>query len=167
LSTIELVARRQSQRVDLTRTYPHGDVPELDRRRAIGGGGERRGGGEAVLVHDPAGLGALGWAALVEDERLLDANALAGGVVVDGLVGAGGLPVPGPRRPVRADAVRVLAVTRAEEVPLAIPVHSLAYILHHHHRHPPCQIITERDREMERAMVVDRYLQGRSHGSNL
>jgi len=76
-------------------------------------------------VHDPVGLGAPGRAALVEDERLLDADALAGGAVVDGLVGAGGLPVAGPRRAVGADAVGVLAVARAEEVVLAVAVHSL------------------------------------------
>ena len=79
-------------------------------------------GGEAVLVHDPVGLGALGRAALVEDERLLDADALAGGAALDGLVGAGGLPVAGPCGAVRADPVWVLAVARAEEVPLLVPV---------------------------------------------
>jgi hypothetical protein len=82
-------------------------------------------GGEAVLVHDPVGLGALGRAALVEDERLLDADALVGrraAAAVDGLVGAGGLPVAGARGAVRPDPVRVLAVPRAEEVPLPVPV---------------------------------------------
>jgi hypothetical protein len=146
---IELVARRRSESRSEGLNYPHGEVPELDRRRAVGGGGERVG-GEAVLVHDPAGLGALGWAALVEDERLLDANALAGGAVVDGPVGASGLPVPGPRRPVRTDAVRVLAVTRAEEVPLAISIHSLACILHII-MHPNQILVMER-----RTMVVAR-----------
>ena len=72
-------------------------------------------------MHDPGRLGALGRAARVEDERLLDADALAGGGVVDGLVGAGGLPVPRRRRPVGPRAVGVLAVARAEEVPLLLP----------------------------------------------
>jgi hypothetical protein len=109
-------------------TYPHGDVPELGRWAV--GGGERVGGGEAeaVLVHDPVGLGAPGRAALVEDERLLDADALAGGAVVDGLVGAGGLPVAGARRAVGADAVGVLAVARAEEVVLAVAVQGLGCV---------------------------------------
>jgi hypothetical protein len=81
--------------------------------------------GEAVLLHDPVGLGALGRAAHVEDERLLDADALAGDGAVDGLVGAGGLPVAGARGAVRPDPVRVLAVARAEEVPLLVPVRRL------------------------------------------
>ena len=79
-------------------------------------------GGEAVLVHDPVGLGALGRAAPVEDERLLDADALAGGAALDGLVSAGGLPVAGSCGAVRPDPVWVLAVARAEEVPLLVPV---------------------------------------------
>nr|ACN34811.1 unknown [Zea mays] len=105
---------------------PHGDVPELG-GRAVGGegAGAAGDGGEAVLVHDPVGLGAPGRAALVEDERLLDADALAGGGVVDGLVGAGGLPVAGAGGAVGADAVGVLAVPRAEEVVLAVAVQRL------------------------------------------
>jgi hypothetical protein len=82
----------------------------------------RVGGGEAVLVHDPVGLDPLGRAALVEDERLLDADALVGGAAADGLVGAGGLPVARSRRPVRPDSIRVLAVPRREEVPLPVSV---------------------------------------------
>ena len=101
-------------------TYPHGGVAEL--HGAVGVSGVRVGGGETVLMHDPVGLDALGRAALVEDECLLDADALVGGAAADGLVGAGGLPVAGPRRAVRPDSVGVLAVPGREEVPLPVPV---------------------------------------------
>ena len=84
----------------------------------------RVGCGEAILVHDPVGLDALGRAALVEDECLLDADALVGGAAADGLVGAGGLPVAGTCGAVRPDSVGVLAVPRREEVPLPVPVGS-------------------------------------------
>jgi len=85
-------------------------------------------------VHDPARLHALGRPPLVEDERLLHANHGAaaalgrragGGGERDGLVGAGGLPVAGPGGAVGADAVGVLAVSRAEEVPLRLPENRL------------------------------------------
>ncbi|KAE8805147.1 NAC transcription factor [Hordeum vulgare] len=105
-------------------TYPHGYVAELDGPVGVDDDGEGVD-GEAVLVHDPCHLGALGQAALVEDESLLDADALAGGGVMDGLVGAGGLPVAAAGGAVGADAVRVLVVPRAEEVPLAVAVHRL------------------------------------------
>ena len=87
-------------------------------------------------MHDPARLHALGRATLVEDERLLDADhggaaaavgtrAGSGGGERDGLVGAGGLPVAGAGGAVGADAVGVLAVSRAEEVPLRLPENCL------------------------------------------
>ncbi|BAT03551.1 Os08g0116100, partial [Oryza sativa Japonica Group] len=82
------------------------------------GGGVGGGVVEAVLVHDPVGLLAVGGAALVEDERLAHANAVDG--VVDGLVAAGGLPEPGRRRPVRPRPRRVLLVLVAEEVPVVL-----------------------------------------------
>ena len=104
-------------------TYPHGGVAEL--HGAVGVAGVPVGGGEAVFVHDPVGLDALGRAALVEDEGLLDADALAGGAAADGLVRAGGLPVAGTRGAVRPDTVGVLTVPRREEVPLPVPVASL------------------------------------------
>jgi hypothetical protein len=48
---------------------------------------------EAELVHDPAGLDAVGGAALVEDERLPHADDGAGGRAAHLAVLAGGLPV--------------------------------------------------------------------------
>ena len=78
--------------------------------------------GEAVLVHDPVGLDALGRLPGVEDERLLDGH---GARRPHRLVGAGGLPVPRPGRPVRPRPVRVLAVARREEVPLLLPTERL------------------------------------------
>jgi hypothetical protein len=45
-------------------------------------------------VHDPVSLGAPGRLAAVEDEGLLDPDVLARRSRNDGLVGAGGLPVP-------------------------------------------------------------------------
>nr|ACN30958.1 unknown [Zea mays] len=75
--------------------------------------------GEAVLVHDPVGLLALGRLAGVEDERLLDGQRLGR---AHGLVSAGGLPVPSPGGAVGPGPVRVLAVPRGEEVPLLLAV---------------------------------------------
>jgi hypothetical protein len=72
-------------------------------------------------MHNPTRPDASRRAAPVEDERLLDSDAHAGGIAVDGLVGASGLPVAGPRGAVGTDAVWVLTVPRAEEVPLAVP----------------------------------------------
>jgi len=74
---------------------------------------------EAELVHDPAGLDAVGGAALVEDERLPHADDAAGGRAAHLAVLAGGLPVPRLGGAVRARTRRVLAVPEAEEVPLA------------------------------------------------
>jgi hypothetical protein len=72
-------------------------------------------------VHDPVSLDTLGRLAPVEHEGLLDPDALAGASGQDGLVGAGGLPVAGSGGAVGASAVGVLAVPRAEEVPLVLP----------------------------------------------
>ena len=74
--------------------------------------------GEAVLVHDPVGLDAPGRLAGVEHQRLLDARRPGAALGRDGLVGAGGLPVPPPGGAVGARAVGVLAAPRREEVPL-------------------------------------------------
>ena len=74
-----------------------------------------------------AGLGALGRAPLVEHEHLLDANHLgAGGGEGDGLVGAGGLPVARAGGAVGANAVGILTVPGAEEVPLTLPMEDKA-----------------------------------------
>jgi hypothetical protein len=74
---------------------------------------------EAVLVHDPAGLLALGRPPGVEDECLLHADQRLAPEDVPVL--AGGLPVPGLRRPVGPQPRRVLAVLEHEEVPLLLP----------------------------------------------
>lgn len=77
--------------------------------------------GEAVLVHDPVGLGAAGRAALVVDEGLLEADeALGVGGAADGPVGAGGLPEAPLRRPARPPPVRLPPVPRHVEVPLSL-----------------------------------------------
>ena len=55
-------------------------------------------------MHDPLRLASLRGAPLVEDERLLDAQAVRAAGRQDGLVGAGGLPVAGARRAVGAGA---------------------------------------------------------------
>jgi len=107
-----------------------GDLPrENDGRRPAGRGravtylGRRLRRVEAELVHDPAGLDAVGGAALVEDERLPHADdgarrrRRAGAVHLAVL--AGGLPVARLGGAVRARPRRVLAVPEAEEVPLA------------------------------------------------
>ncbi|BAS85333.1 Os03g0624700, partial [Oryza sativa Japonica Group] len=83
---------------------------------------------EPVLVHHPAGLGALGRPPAVEHQRLLHAGERA--AVEDLLVLAGGLPVAGVRGAVGADPRRVLAVAHAEEVPLLLPHACLACISH-------------------------------------
>jgi hypothetical protein len=85
-------------------------------------GGPVLGGLEAVLVHDPVGLLAVGRAAAVEDERLPHPDEAVLGV--DGLVPPRGLPEAGGGRPVGAGAGRVLLVLVAEEVPLVLLLHS-------------------------------------------
>jgi hypothetical protein len=90
----------------------------MRRRCAAGGEAEL---GEAVLVHDPVGLGAAGRAARVEDERLLEPDHPFGvGRAADGPVRPGRLPEPVLRRPVRSPAAAGLAVPRHEEVPLPV-----------------------------------------------
>jgi hypothetical protein len=74
---------------------------------------------EAELVHDPAGLDAVGGSPLVEHERLPHADDGARGRASHLAVLARGLPVPGLGGAVRARSRRVLAVPEAEEVPLA------------------------------------------------
>ena len=74
---------------------------------------------EAELMHDPAGLGAVGGAALVEYQRLPHADDGTRRGAADLPVLAGGLPVAGLGGAVRARPGRVLAVPEAEEVPLA------------------------------------------------
>lgn len=82
---------------------------------------------EAVLVHDPVGAHPLRRASPVVDQRLLhpdgpDAAPAAAAVVLHhAAVLPRGLPVAGPRGPVRPEPVRVLAVPRPEEVPLRVP----------------------------------------------
>jgi hypothetical protein len=78
-------------------------------------------------VHDPASLDTPGRLAPVEHEGLLDPDVVAGRRSgQDGLVGAGGLPVPGPGGAVGPGAVGVLALPRAEEVPLLLPEQGFA-----------------------------------------
>jgi hypothetical protein len=71
-------------------------------------------------VHDPVCLDTLGRFAAVEHKGLLDSDVLARRSQQDGLVGAGGLPVAGSGGTVWPSAVGVLAVPRAEEVPLVL-----------------------------------------------
>ena len=71
-------------------------------------------------MHDPIGLHTFGSFAFVEDKSFLDPDLLGAHVGANGFVGPGGLPITGSGRPVRARAVRVLAVTRAEEIPLPL-----------------------------------------------
>lgn len=80
---------------------------------------------EPVLVHDPLGLLAAGGSASVEDERLLHAEEHPGGSAVDLPVLSCGFPVTSAGGPVRPETRRVLAVSKAEEVPL-----SLAHLCH-------------------------------------
>uniref|UniRef100_A0A0D9WUB1 Uncharacterized protein n=1 Tax=Leersia perrieri TaxID=77586 RepID=A0A0D9WUB1_9ORYZ len=83
--------------------------------------------GEAILVHDPVGLGATWRAPLVVDERLLEPDQLLRvGGATDGSVRPGRLPEPVLRRAARpaAGGGSVLpcagAVAGDEEVPLAL-----------------------------------------------
>jgi hypothetical protein len=75
---------------------------------------------EAELVHDPAGLDAVGGPAPVEDERLAHADDGGGGAAAAAhlAVLARGLPVARPGGAVGARPRGVLAVPEAEEVPL-------------------------------------------------
>lgn len=78
-------------------------------------------------MHDPVGLDAAGRLPFVEHQRLLDPHLplTIHDPRADRLVGAGGLPVAGSRRPVRPRPVRILTVPRAEKVPLFLPKHGL------------------------------------------
>ena len=73
---------------------------------------------EAILVHDPVGLLAVGSAAAVEDEGFAHADLLEG--VADALVSAGGLPKASVGGSIRARPCRVLPVLVAEKVPLVL-----------------------------------------------
>uniref|UniRef100_A0A0A9D3X3 NAC1 n=1 Tax=Arundo donax TaxID=35708 RepID=A0A0A9D3X3_ARUDO len=90
--------------------------PVIQPERSLLGGGGAAGVGEAVLVHDPVRLDPTRRPPGVEDERLLDPQRAA--PRRDGLVGAGGLPVPVPGGAVGSGPVGVLAVPGREEVPL-------------------------------------------------
>jgi len=69
-------------------------------------------------VHDPVGATALWGTAAVVNKRLLHSN---GAVAVgDGTVFPGGLPVAPLGGAVGPGAVSVLAIQRAEEVPLQV-----------------------------------------------
>lgn len=71
-------------------------------------------------MHDPVCLGALGRLTPIEHKGLLHSDVLARRSRQDGLVGAGGLPVARSGGTVGAGAIRVLAIPRAEEVPLVL-----------------------------------------------
>ena len=80
-------------------------------------------------MHDPVGLHSLGGFAFVEDQGFLDAHyyfllSSSRGVRFRcdtyRLVGARRFPVACSRRSVRPRPVRVLAVPRAEEIPLPL-----------------------------------------------
>lgn len=97
-------------------TYPH--VPVLGPHGPVVVEGLERL-GEAVLIHYPARLHAIGPAAIAEDQRCLDANhgAAHGCRELDGPAGAGGLPVAGSGGTVRSEAVCEVRGFGAEEVP--------------------------------------------------
>ena len=71
-------------------------------------------------MHDPVCLDPLGRLTTIEHKGFLDSDVLARWSQQDGLVGAGGLPVAGSGGTVGAGAVGVLAIPRAEEVPLVL-----------------------------------------------
>nr|GMC47285.1 hypothetical protein Iba_chr01aCG9900 [Ipomoea batatas] len=75
--------------------------------------------GEPVLMHDPIRLLSLRRLAGVKHQRLLDPYRFR---LSDRLIGSGSLPVTSPRRPVRPRTVRILPVSRREEVPLFFAV---------------------------------------------
>lgn len=84
------------------------------------GGGDAGGTLQAVLVHNPVGLEALGGAPTVEDQRLLHANPNTPAVHHLPVL-ARGLPVPLLRGPVGPHSRGVLPVTHTEEVPFVLP----------------------------------------------
>nr|GMC51603.1 hypothetical protein Iba_chr01cCG7800 [Ipomoea batatas]GMC53599.1 hypothetical protein Iba_chr01dCG8150 [Ipomoea batatas] len=75
--------------------------------------------GEPVLMHDPIRLLSFRRLAGVKHQRLLDPHWFR---LSDRLIGSGCLPVTSPRRPVRPRTVRILPVSRREEVPLFFAV---------------------------------------------
>lgn len=78
-------------------------------------------------MHDPVGLDALRGTAGVEDEGLLDAEALGTPSGEDGLVGARGLPVSRCGCPVWPGAVWIFPVTGAVEEPFSLAEVGLVY----------------------------------------
>lgn len=77
--------------------------------------------GEPVLMHDPVGLGPRRGLSPVEDQNLPHPDDhLAAPGRRDLLVLPCGLPVPGPRRPVRPATPGVLRLPQIEEVPLLL-----------------------------------------------
>jgi hypothetical protein len=95
------------------------DLAQHEGRRATGGVVR-----QAVLVHDPVGLGASRRAALVVDERLLEPDEpLRVGGAAHGAVRPRGLPEPSLRRtarPAAAAGLLIRPVARHEEVPLPL-----------------------------------------------
>jgi hypothetical protein len=88
---------------------------------------------QAILMHDPVGLLALGSAASVEDQCLLHAHQMRLRPVRHHIsVFARRLPVASVCGSVRAHARRVLAVAQAEEIPFLLP--HFGFLCIHHHR---------------------------------
>lgn len=88
---------------------------------------------EAVLVHYPVGLLALGSFAAVEDERLLDAHFGVAVGHVNRLVRPCGFPVAARCGSVGPGAIGVLPIPRREEVPFPLPEQRLVFSSVRHH----------------------------------
>jgi hypothetical protein len=134
--------------------------------RGVGGVGARR---QAELVHHPLRLGALAGAAAVEDERLLEADGVAGAAGrggVDGPVDARGLPESGAGDPVGPDAVPVLPPPQAEEVPLLLSRDG-ARLCRDQIMAGSVRSVHELIAVSKHAYVKENALLGRSHGSCL
>lgn len=80
---------------------------------------------KSILLHDPLRLHPLRVLALVEHQRLLHPDFDLPLARRHRPVSPGRLPVPRQPSPVRPDAVRVLSVQRAEEIPLPVAVNRL------------------------------------------
>lgn len=80
---------------------------------------------ETVLVHDPVGFNPFGRFSAVEDERFLHPNFFLPPTDIYRLVCSSRFPVSRRGGAVGSHAVRVLPISRAEEVPFLLPEVSL------------------------------------------
>ena len=71
-------------------------------------------------MHDPVCFDALGWSAFVEDQSFLHTDLPRASWGSDRFIGSGGFPITRSRGSVGPSTIGILAVSRAEEIPLVL-----------------------------------------------